>query len=59
MCYLVYVFHMQVHYQEIIADRAYLDKVLSEGADRATETADATIHNLRQAMGFYPRDSSN
>ncbi|KAL0710335.1 hypothetical protein Bca4012_017313 [Brassica carinata] len=44
---------IQVRYQEITAESAYLDKVLSEGADRATEIAESTIHNLKQAMGFY------
>ncbi|VVB09026.1 unnamed protein product [Arabis nemorensis] len=50
---------IQIRYQEITEDRAYLNKVLSEGADRATEIADATLHNLHQAMGFYMRDSSD
>ncbi|CAN6807024.1 unnamed protein product [Brassica oleracea] len=44
---------IQVRYEEITAESAYLDKVLSEGADRATEIAESTIHNLKQAMGFY------
>ena len=51
---LVYVCSIvQVRYEEITAESAYLDKVLSEGADRATEIAESTIHNLKQAMGFY------
>ena len=51
---LVYVCSIvQVRYEEITAEAAYLDKVLSEGADRATEIAESTIHNLKQAMGFY------
>ena len=44
---------MQVRYQEITAESAYLDKVLTEGADKATEIAEVTIRNLKQAMGFY------
>ncbi|KAL1224581.1 Tryptophan--tRNA ligase, chloroplastic/mitochondrial [Cardamine amara subsp. amara] len=46
---------IQACYQEITAETDYLDKVLSEGADRATELADATMRNVYQAMGFYPR----
>ncbi|KAG2309891.1 hypothetical protein Bca52824_029639 [Brassica carinata] len=44
---------IQVRYQEITAESAYLDKVLTEGADKATEIAEVTIRNLKQAMGFY------
>ncbi|EOA27224.1 hypothetical protein CARUB_v10023333mg [Capsella rubella] len=46
---------IQARYQEIIAEPEYLDKVLSEGADRATELGDITMRNVNQAMGFYPR----
>ncbi|KAJ4903021.1 hypothetical protein Rs2_16972 [Raphanus sativus] len=44
---------IQVRYHDITAESAYLDKVLSEGADRATEIAEVTVHSLKQAMGFY------
>ncbi|CAH8263600.1 unnamed protein product [Arabidopsis lyrata] len=46
---------IQARYQEIIAEPAYLDKVLSEGADRAAELGDVTMRNMHQAMGFYQR----
>ncbi|CAN8287864.1 unnamed protein product [Cochlearia groenlandica] len=46
---------IQSRYKEITAETAYLDKVLSEGAERATEIADVTVQNLKQAMGFYIR----
>lgn len=50
-----YMFSCQARYQEIIAEPAYLDKVLSEGADRAAELGDVTMRNMYQAMGFYQR----
>ncbi|XP_031375181.1 tryptophan--tRNA ligase, chloroplastic/mitochondrial-like [Punica granatum] len=46
---------IQVRYEEIISDPAYLDGVLAEGAARATEIADATLNNVYQAMGFLRR----
>ncbi|XP_010429592.1 PREDICTED: tryptophan--tRNA ligase, chloroplastic/mitochondrial-like isoform X3 [Camelina sativa] len=46
---------IQARYQEITAEPEYLDKVLAEGADRATELGDVTMRNVYQAMGFYPR----
>ncbi|XP_056166399.1 tryptophan--tRNA ligase, chloroplastic/mitochondrial isoform X2 [Syzygium oleosum] len=46
---------IQVRYKEIMSDSAYLDGVLAEGAARATEIADATLNNVRQAMGFLRR----
>ncbi|XP_010526088.1 PREDICTED: tryptophan--tRNA ligase, chloroplastic/mitochondrial [Tarenaya hassleriana] len=45
---------IQVRYKEIIGDEAYMDKVLSEGAERASEIAEATLANVKHAMGFYP-----
>ncbi|KAK3438365.1 hypothetical protein EUGRSUZ_C02982 [Eucalyptus grandis] len=46
---------IQVRYEEIMSDSAYLDGVLAEGAARATEIADATLNNVYQAMGFLRR----
>ncbi|KAJ8761474.1 hypothetical protein K2173_001607 [Erythroxylum novogranatense] len=46
---------IQVRYGEIISDSAYLDKVLDEGANRASEVADTTLNNVYQAMGFLRR----
>ncbi|XP_019092397.1 PREDICTED: tryptophan--tRNA ligase, chloroplastic/mitochondrial-like [Camelina sativa] len=46
---------IKARYQEITAEPEYLDKILSEGADRATELGDVTMCNVYQAMGFYPR----
>lgn len=45
----------QARYNEITSDATYLDKVLSEGARKAANIADATLNNVYQAMGFLPR----
>ncbi|KAL5786282.1 hypothetical protein ACOSQ2_008674 [Xanthoceras sorbifolium] len=46
---------IQVRYEEIISDAAYLDRVLEEGATKAADIADATVNNVYQAMGFLRR----
>ncbi|KAM0938198.1 putative tryptophan--tRNA ligase [Dioscorea sansibarensis] len=46
---------IQQQYQEITSDAAYLDGILSEGARKASEIADATLSNVYQAMGFLKR----
>ncbi|KAL5783337.1 hypothetical protein ACOSP7_008366 [Xanthoceras sorbifolium] len=46
---------IQVRYEEIISDAAYLDRVLEEGATKAGDIADATVNNVYQAMGFLRR----
>ncbi|KAJ6809323.1 tryptophan--tRNA ligase, chloroplastic/mitochondrial isoform X1 [Iris pallida] len=46
---------IQVRYEEITSDPAYLDQVLSEGATKAADIADKTLHNVYQAMGFLRR----
>ncbi|OMO94137.1 Tryptophan-tRNA ligase [Corchorus capsularis] len=46
---------IQVRYEEIISDPAYLDGVLAEGAEKAAAIADATVNNVYQAMGFLRR----
>lgn len=38
-----------------MSDSGYLDKVLEEGARNAADIADATLHNVYQAMGFLRR----
>ncbi|MCX6380733.1 MAG: tryptophan--tRNA ligase [Armatimonadetes bacterium] len=38
--------------QEILSDRAELERILKDGADRARETAEQTMHLVRSAMGF-------
>ncbi|KAJ4708111.1 Tryptophan-tRNA ligase [Melia azedarach] len=46
---------IQVRYEEIISDSAYLDGVLAKGAAKATDIADVTLNNIYQAMGFLQR----
>ncbi|KAK6927342.1 Aminoacyl-tRNA synthetase, class Ic, partial [Dillenia turbinata] len=46
---------IQVRYEEIMYESAYLDKVLAEGAEKAADIADATLNNVYQAMGFLRR----
>ncbi|KAJ0986398.1 hypothetical protein J5N97_004754 [Dioscorea zingiberensis] len=46
---------IQQRYQEITSDPAYLDGILSEGARKASDIADATLSNVYQAMGFLKR----
>ncbi|KAJ4957886.1 hypothetical protein NE237_024997 [Protea cynaroides] len=46
---------IQVRYNEIMSDSAYLDRVLAEGATKASIIADATLNNVYQAMGFLRR----
>lgn len=45
----------QVRYDEIISDVAYLDRILAEGAAKASDIADSTLYNVYQAMGFLQR----
>ncbi|XP_042992455.1 tryptophan--tRNA ligase, chloroplastic/mitochondrial isoform X4 [Carya illinoinensis] len=46
---------IQVRYNEIMSESAYLDRVLAEGATKAADIADATLNNVYQAMGFSRR----
>jgi tryptophanyl-tRNA synthetase len=43
---------IQAKYNSILADPGYVDKVLAEGADKAAETAFATLAAAKDAMGF-------
>ena len=43
---------IQQRYKEVMSDTAYLDSVLTEGAQSAAFEANATLDNVRQAMGF-------
>jgi len=46
---------IQARYEEIVSDPGYLDNVLLEGAEKASEIADITLNNVYQAMGFLRR----
>ena len=43
---------IQQRYDAIMADRAALDQVLRRGADGASEVAQRTLDDVRDAMGF-------
>lgn len=43
---------IQARYGEVISDQTYLDAVLADGAESAALEADATLGNVRRAMGF-------
>jgi tryptophanyl-tRNA synthetase len=46
---------IQARYNEALGDKAYLDGVLKKGAETANESAEWTLNNVKQAMGFMPR----
>ncbi|PKA64633.1 tryptophanyl-tRNA synthetase [Apostasia shenzhenica] len=46
---------IQIRYEEIASDPAYLDQILSDGAAKAAGLADITLNNVYQAMGFLRR----
>ncbi|KAL3150688.1 Tryptophan--tRNA ligase, chloroplastic/mitochondrial [Trebouxia sp. C0010 RCD-2024] len=46
---------IQQTYHDVIADKTYLDQVLAKGAEEANKTANFTLENCRQAMGFTPK----
>lgn len=48
-------YFQQARYEELMSDSGYLDQVLGEGARNAADIADATLHNVYQAMGFSRR----
>ncbi len=41
-------------YQEIVGDEAYLSKVVRQGAEKARESAEATLSKAREIMGIRP-----
>lgn len=45
---------IQERYHSVMADPAYLDSVLSKGAEAARMQAGRTLNNCREAMGFTP-----
>ncbi len=44
--------HCACRYKELMADPAYVDTVLAQGADAANETAERTLAACKDAMGF-------
>ena len=41
-----------IHPEEILADKSYIDNVLSRGAKRANEVADVVMKRVRAAVGL-------
>jgi tryptophanyl-tRNA synthetase len=46
---------IQKRYDELLADRPYLDEVLTRGATKANEVAEDTLRRAREAIGLDPR----
>jgi tryptophanyl-tRNA synthetase len=44
----------QTKYGQLMSDTAYIDAVLSRGAEAAAATAGRTLADVRDAMGFVP-----
>jgi len=45
----------QARYREIMADPAYLDGILQEGAERVSPIANSTVDLVKQRMGLYTK----
>ncbi len=43
---------LQSRYNELVDDPAYLDAILKDGAEKASEVADQTVRDVKDAMGF-------
>ena len=46
---------IQKRYREVIADEAYLNKVLADGQEAADIVAEGTLKRAKEAMGFHMR----
>ena len=46
---------IQARYAEIRADRAYLDEVMRQGAEKASARASETLAKVYKAVGFIPK----
>ncbi len=45
---------IQKKYEEIIADKAYLESVLTDGAERASQIAMRTMRKVHKKVGLAP-----
>jgi tryptophanyl-tRNA synthetase len=43
---------IQTRYQEIMADKSYLESILRDGKEKANAVAEATLTKVKDAMGF-------
>lgn len=48
------VSYHQTKYGQLMSDVSYIDSVLAAGAEAAAATADRTLADARDAMGFVP-----
>jgi tryptophanyl-tRNA synthetase len=46
---------LQARYREITSDPAYLDQILTEGAERVMPIANSTVALVKSRMGLYTR----
>jgi tryptophanyl-tRNA synthetase len=46
---------IQAKYQEVMADKTYLESILHDGRDRAASIADRTLAEVKAALGFSRR----
>jgi tryptophanyl-tRNA synthetase len=45
---------IQQHYRSVIQDKGYLESVLRQGRDQAATLANATLRQVKDALGFAP-----
>ena len=46
---------IQSEYQRIRQDRSYMNKVMKQGAEKASARAEQTLQAVYKAVGFVPR----
>jgi tryptophanyl-tRNA synthetase len=46
---------IQKRYQELMADRGEIHRILRSGAERVSPIAEATIKDVYDRVGLYPR----
>jgi tryptophanyl-tRNA synthetase len=46
---------LQKRYRDIVSESGYVDRILSEGAERASPIANATVELVKRRMGLYVR----
>jgi hypothetical protein len=43
---------MRKRREELLADKSYIDKILTRGAERANKLADSVMRRVREAVGL-------
>jgi len=46
---------IQTKYREVVQESGYLDQVLRDGREKASETAFQTLNAVKEAMGYLPK----